>query len=334
MSAVGPAGLVTAQRSLPQRLRAAVARRLAPPTIVLLYHRVLPEVGRDPNLLAVSSANFAAQLTWLNRHCRRLDVPGFLRNFERPARTRVALDGGKPRVLVTFDDGYADNFHYALPILQHHGWHGLVFACSGLIGTNEPYWWDALERIVFDGVGGGRWCLPDGTTLVRQTDPRASYAELHGQLKPLGHDQRRAVLDALAEQSQVGREARDLGRPMTWNELRGWCAGGMFVGGHTCTHPQLAALPGDEVEQQITADRETLEHELGCEVETFAYPYGTLADFDERAARAAAAAGYRCAFANHEGNARWSPGSYAILRCLVRDWPVTEFAARFAAWCR
>src|SRR5512139_2209114 len=108
------------QTSWTDRLRARVKRTLAPPTIVLLYHRVLPQPGRDINLLVTRTEHFAAQMAWLREYCRPLTLDEFLDQFERPARTRVALDGGKPRVLVTFDDGYADNLHYALPILAEH----------------------------------------------------------------------------------------------------------------------------------------------------------------------------------------------------------------------
>lgn len=321
--------------SWPARLGARLRRVLAPPTIVLLYHRVAPQTGRDHNQLITRTDHFAAHLAWINRYCRPLHPDEFLSHFQRPRRTKVSLDGGRPRVLITFDDGYADNVQHALPLLRAHRLHAIVFAAGGLIDSGEAYWWDTLERVVFDGTPPpAGWSLPGDCVVPATLDCATAYATLHGQLKPLSHEARRMALYDLARQAGLSSETTADARPMTWAELQAWHAAGMTVGGHTRTHPQLSALTNEELSAEIADDKRDLEQRLDEPIETFAYPYGTGADFDRRCEQAAQAAGYRCAFANRAGNARWAPTPYAIPRCLVRDWTSAELADHFATWCR
>jgi peptidoglycan/xylan/chitin deacetylase (PgdA/CDA1 family) len=60
---------------------------------------------------------------------------------------------------------------------------------------------------------------------------------------------------------------------MTWNEVREARRNGISFGSHTMTHPQLRDLSMDEVAEQITFSKQLIEQELGCAVESFAYPY-------------------------------------------------------------
>ena len=83
---------------------------------MLLYHRVAPGVDQDVNQLVTRPENFTAHLEWLAEHARPVPPADFVRRYARPAHRGLALDGGKPRVLITFDDGYADNHQHALPL--------------------------------------------------------------------------------------------------------------------------------------------------------------------------------------------------------------------------
>ncbi len=324
-----------AARSLPRLVPARLRRRLAPPTIVLLYHRILPDAGRDPNHLVTSAAHFDAQLAWLARHCRPLTQEQFIEQLHHPFTTGLALGDARPQVLITFDDGYADTLRHALPLLIKHRMSATVFVPTGLVGSSEPFWWDALEQIVFDGrLPPAGWRLPDGTTISPHCNRAATYRLLHQRLRPLGDRQRRAALAELIHQTGLVPSATDDSRPMSWDELRLWRLAGMAVGGHARTHPQLSSLPTPQLQAEIADCQRDFQHHLGTAMESFAYPYGTPSDFDPRCEAAVRGAGFRCGLANRVGNARWARSVYAVPRCLVRDWPPEEFAARFLRWCK
>lgn len=79
---------------------------------------------------------------------------------------------------------------------------------------------------------------------------------------------------------------------MDWEQLRELSNAGWEVGSHTCSHPRLSRLDDDEIGPELTRSREICEERIGKPCESLAYPYS---DFDGRAVRAAAAAGYRFA---------------------------------------
>jgi peptidoglycan/xylan/chitin deacetylase (PgdA/CDA1 family) len=91
---------------------------------------------------------------------------------------------------------------------------------------------------------------------------------------------------------------------MGWEELRGLAAEGWEVGSHTCTHPRLSRIEDDRIEAELTASRSECEENMGAPCTSFAYPYS---DYDERAVRAAAKAGYRFAVTVPRGPAQALP---------------------------
>lgn len=87
-----------------------------------------------------------------------------------------------------------------------------------------------------------------------------------------------------------------------WDELAEIAAGGIAVQSHSMTHRSMARLSAKEVADEAVQSRELLEGRLGGEVSSFAYPYGTRADYDAGTASAIHRAGYRCIFTSQHGS--------------------------------
>jgi len=101
--------------------------------MVLMYHSVSP-VTPDPYQVTVSPQRFEQQMRWLAmRGLRGVSVASLL-----AARRRGCDDG---LVGLTFDDGYEDFLHYALPILTRHGFGATAFVIAGRLGGQNA--WDA-----------------------------------------------------------------------------------------------------------------------------------------------------------------------------------------------
>lgn len=92
---------------------------------VLMYHHVSPSGG----MIAASPENFEDQLVWLARHGYRSitadQFAGHLAGRRIPAKS----------VLITFDDGYLDNWIYAYPLLKKHGFHAVIFLVTSWVGN-------------------------------------------------------------------------------------------------------------------------------------------------------------------------------------------------------
>jgi len=101
---------------------------------VLCYHRVLPSLpGTEASAFAVTPEQFESQLVFLSEN-------GFyslsLEEFKDMARGPMTPT--RPSVLITFDDGYYDNFAIAWPIAQKYGIKINIFALTGLAGKDDP----------------------------------------------------------------------------------------------------------------------------------------------------------------------------------------------------
>ena len=140
------------------RLRAPLRRvrfgmhRLAGHALVLLYHRVT-QVPLDPQWLSVTPERFAEHLEILRQDYYTVSLGEMQRRLRwgfLPHNT----------VVVTFDDGYADNLHRAKPLLEHFDVPATLFLVSGKVGKDGEFWWDELERTLLEPQR-----LPDSLSL-------------------------------------------------------------------------------------------------------------------------------------------------------------------------
>jgi peptidoglycan/xylan/chitin deacetylase (PgdA/CDA1 family) len=331
-------------RTLKRRLRTAgalaartalgIGARVSGGGLVLTYHRVTTP-GRDPQQLAVSPANFEQQLDVLV--ARALPMP-----FEDLAAATTGADVPAGAVAVTFDDGYADNLHEALPLLENAGVPATVFVTTGQLGGEREFWWDELERLLLADAPGDANAARgadvatarasrvrlDGADGPREFDVghadarKATYDALHPWMRPWPTDAIEAALMQLrawAGEPEAGAQ-RESHRTLTPDELRQLAdAGPVAIGAHTEHHPSLAAQPAAAQSAEIVGSKRELEQALDRAVTTMSYPFGTRADASRITRRAARDAGYRFAAANEAGHAsRWA-SPWFVPRHLVRD---------------
>lgn len=106
---------------------------------ILMYHEVLPDTMDIPYWHVVREAEFCRQMEYLAAHCTVLSIDKALAGLEA-GRNEDA--GPRPRVVITFDDGYRGNFDTALPILEQHGLPFVVYAATSRIESGGRYWYD------------------------------------------------------------------------------------------------------------------------------------------------------------------------------------------------
>jgi peptidoglycan/xylan/chitin deacetylase (PgdA/CDA1 family) len=299
---------------------------LPAPTVVLMYHRVAsPE--RDIHDLSVQPARFAAQMRHLHEH--EEVVP--LVDARRPSRRR--------RVVVTFDDGYADNAYAAREVLEELALPATYFVTARYVDGELTPWWDELEALVFDGRASDRRVsvVVDGERLTADVGSDAArertHAALHRRLRRL----RRPVIDdalrQLGEQLAAPPSSAEANRFMTTAELRDVASSRVIdIGGHGVTHQQLSILSEAEQRAEIVEGRAQLQRMTGCAVDTLAYPYGGPDAFDATSTRLARDAGYRLACAGSAGLVRPWSNRFRLPRVVVGDWEVDRFAARLERW--
>ena len=292
---------------------------------VLLYHRVTNLSG-DPQLLAVSPEHFEAHLKYLKDNYQVLTVREFCKLLESGERFP------KNSVLLTFDDGYADNYLEALPILEKHQMQALFYIATGTLGTKREYWWDAVERIVLlSGAKSAQkqFQLNDRVFNLHfssEQERKKTYEDLLPVLRKIPSVERDRIIDELAVlfNAQAGRETH---RAMTFDELNSMHASeSAVIGVHTHGHPSLGALSAGEQLAEIKTSKTILEEKLGVKLKHFSYPFGTYLDYNDDTIQIVKELGFEFAAANYPDLVNKASNRFSFPRFLVRDWDTNEFS--------
>ena len=123
--------------------------------------------------------------------------------------------------------------------------------------------------------------------------------------------------------------ADDHTRILSWDELRELANGGWAIGGHTVTHPRLSQLDIETQREEVEGCKRDIERELGREVTTFAYPFGSALDFTATTTRIVQESGYTLAVSNRYGVNSTERDPFALRRIWIdRSDSLASFAAK------
>jgi peptidoglycan/xylan/chitin deacetylase (PgdA/CDA1 family) len=298
--------------------------------------------------LAVTPQHFAEHLQVLRQVGRPLSLQKLASGLDRRRLPRRAI-------VVTFDDGYADNLFNAKPLLEAHDVPATVFVATGYSRTDREFWWDELERLFLqpgvlpetlrlDVNGEGHdWRLDDGSDYDEAryhrhrrwrawqeevpTPRHALYRSLWQIMHPLSDNERQEIRKALLAWAGASVSARPTHRAMTPEEIIELADGGLVeVGCHTVTHPQLSALSVAAQEEEIIRSKGELETMLGCRVRSFAYPYGREDDYTRETRALVREAGFNCACSTSPALVRSGADPFQLPRVQVQDMNGESFA--------
>lgn len=260
--------------------------------LVFNYHRIgrAEDSPWDRALWSADVETFAAQVTFLKRH---FDLVG-------PDDLDSLLNDRRSRgVMITFDDGYRNNFELALPVLRAEAATATFFITSGFLDDRAVTWWDDIAWMVHTSrrsvIPPGQWTA-EPFELAQDREP--VILRLVRTYKLLSDSESEVFLDWLGEVTGQGRcpvgAANEMW--MTWDMVREMDRAGMSIGGHTVTHPVLANCSAEKQHWEVEVSKERIEAELGHPITAFSYPVGKEHCFDAVTKAIVREAGYYWAF--------------------------------------
>jgi peptidoglycan/xylan/chitin deacetylase (PgdA/CDA1 family) len=243
---------------------------------IFCYHRVLPdfiEAVNDP-IYTLLPDQFESQMAFLAEE-------GFnslsLQEVADIARGSYPLK--KRSVLITFDDGYADNYYIAWPIAKKYGIKLNLFICTSNIGTIDP--------ILF---------YNDGYLTTKVSEPaEGGISKVQSHIHDFPH----------------------LWRPLNWQELHTMKDAGVQIGFHSHGHRRLSLLTQEELVNDITTGLEVFETKLGYRPQFCAFPYGGYDSYNPSILAVLRRFGLDFNFATHLGRAKLPSAQPIFPRFLV-----------------
>lgn len=273
---------------------------------VLAYHRIadpyLPGLNTFKPNISATTEGFATQMDMVAKDFDVISTADLITWLQGEGRLP-----SKP-LLITFDDGYQDNYTHAWPVLKSRGLPAVIYITTGFIDTRNTFYWDkaayafactSQTEAVLPIIGHVTW----HSTRQRDGVLRAWLEAV----KKLPESDKSALAKQLPAALGVDLPEYSWGElALSWDQIREMAAAGIEIGGHTHTHPILTRITPEQAWEEIAMSKARVDEETRQPALTFAYTNGGPEDFTPEIQNLVRKAGYQAAFTLIPGPERLS----------------------------
>ena len=257
------------------------------------YHRIgdCTLTPFDPNIYSCTVEQFREQLRFIKAHFQviTLEEALLLASNKSPLDKRYAL--------ITFDDGYIDNYVEAYPVLKEEKISAAFFIPTDYIDSGHIPWWDEIA-----------WMLKNttkktfnfaGKHTIDLTESK-QYKVIRNFLTLIKSDPRSMDEKMLELKTKLACEfsvnPKDKSLFVSWSQIKEMKLGGMSIGSHTCSHSILTHIDKDSQLLELSKSKQCLEQHLSCNIDSIAYPVGQRNTFNDDICEMTASLGYKMGF--------------------------------------
>jgi len=267
---------------------------------ILAYHRICPLKDQDGLFkdMFTSPEIFQKQMGYLAQKHNIITLEELI---------NALLEGKtikKNSVVITFDDGYEDNYQYALPILKKYAFPATIFISTAYIETDRIFWWDRLAFLITNADRPKISLKFRGNTLklnlVGFKNKVHSFEKIAAIIKGLSVLEGDELLIGLESLLNITKKA-NYPRMLSWGQLEEMLNQDISVGAHTHSHGALSCLSKESFEQEMVLPRRILESKLKRKIEYIAYPYGEEKYINDSSIAMTKDAGYKAGLTNNQG---------------------------------
>lgn len=253
--------------------------------VILMYHKVTTK--HDPIGISIDPHFFEMQMK-------------YIKDKYTPISLSKAVDYingkiiDKNYIVVTFDDGYADNYAVAYPILEKYAVPATVFITSEAVEKGYTDW-SIMDEVILNTekkeIDLTKYGL-EKIILKNKKNKFEAILYLRSRLKKVDHSIRKQVIQHLTASTEViGRRIM-----LTWEEVSRLASSGLVtIGAHTISHPILSRLSPDEAYFEIAECKRVIQEKTNLNVDLFAYPNGSASDFNDKTMLLVSKAGFKAA---------------------------------------
>ncbi len=264
--------------------------------LILNFHRLYQgklDTVFDAGVFSHSVDMFEEQLKWLTHNVNLVSEADLLEHL------KTGKPFSKRSVMITFDDGYSDNYTLAYPLLKQYQVPAIFFVPTKVISERNLVWSDVLTYLLNMTQKSS---VKFNNTVLPLTDLAQKSLAINLFLKDFKSNPDSTVsekLAALTAQCDVKLPDPELQSQqlMTWDQLREIAADALVsIGSHSHSHDILSHLTAERQRQELNHSKELLEQQLGHTVYSLSYPVGGPNAFDVTTKAMANEVGYKLGF--------------------------------------
>jgi len=271
-----------------------------PHCAILAYHRISP-ISDENSLLRdtiVEPDKFEKQIIYLRNKYNVISLNKLLESHSEgaffPANSAI----------VTFDDGYEDNYRYAFPILRKHDIPATIFVSTAFVNGAYNSWWEKLRNITINTRKNSllfkyKTHIFD-FRLDRKSGKEGFFEAMSALFKEANEIEEEKLLNLLSDLLEVNDECV-YPRALSWNQMKEMLRSGVDFGAHTHKHRSLSVLDNNDLAVEISKPKKVLEENLGREIFSFAFPYGKAENLNKHALEVIKSSGYKIALTMTQG---------------------------------
>jgi peptidoglycan/xylan/chitin deacetylase (PgdA/CDA1 family) len=284
--------------------------------VILTYHRILAEKDLAQNYVQpgmyVYSNVFEMHVRILKKHFQILTLQELIELWKSNNCNKE-----KRYCVITFDDGWVDNYRNAFPLLRKYDVPATIFLPSQLIGSDTLPWPDKLVSLLWryyrtdsgldqhvSALKKYQWLLSGQGTSIEEMIER-----LIEKVKQMPYSEIDTIINDL--QGELGIPAHEERALLNWEEIEEMSRYGISFGSHSCTHKVLTMLSSEEVKREITESHSMLGSKRINYVPIFCYPNG---NYNRHIAEQLKVTGYQAAVSTDFGLESSVPDNLFALR--------------------
>lgn len=291
-------------------------------TIILAYHSITNESKKEQKKhyleLHLNSKKFKRQIEYLTAKYKVISLDTFVESIVNKRKLPLYS------VVVTFDDGYMNNFTCAFPILRSLRVPATIFLTTNFIGTQKAFWWDGVEYAIRNIRRENIKLYMDGRevnlSLRDLKDKIGSLAYISEFRKNLSEDEGKTFIEEIMRKldcdlNEATQKEKDY-LALDWDKVREMKGAGISFGSHTANHVILTRCSKEQAEKEIYESKRKIEAELGEECKFFCYPNG---NFNKTVKEVLMKVGFLCALTLASGMNDLQTDPYEVRRIGISN---------------
>ncbi len=272
----------------------SLMRKLLPPPLpemagaagrtIIMYHGIAKSNFTKFNYRFIGTADFEKQLLFFKKHFNLVSVPDYF-----------AGAGAKDKITaaITFDDGYANNHRYALPLLKKHAIPATIYVSTAIAAGLDILLPDLID--IFSALNSD---VVNACGMIFKKNAQGYYFEtktgslLREMEREWNIEQKKELRSVLFKKADFRnkKELQDYWQLLNSSEIKEISDSGLVsIGAHGISHHAMTFVAEKDIEKEIAYPKAYLEEIIGKSISGIAYPYGM---YDRKHVDLAAKAGY------------------------------------------